>query len=283
MDRTSPPRGTPTERRIARVRAYVRDHLAGDLSLDALSEVACLSRFHWHRVYRAAIGETVWETVRRERLARAGPLLALGTLPLPELARLCGFSDANALGRAARAAWGLSPSQVRARGVAPTPEPAPRPPQEDQDMDVTLRDDPAAEIAALLHRGPYREIGHAFSLLMGRLDGVAVAGPTFAVYHDDPSAVAEADLRSHAGIEVAPGAPLPPGLDRLQLPAGRRAVTVHRGPYEGLEATWERFYAWLGASGLDVADAAPFERYLDDPREVAPEDLLTEILVPLRP
>ena len=38
------------EKRLLRVLDHIHDNPAGDLSLDALSDVAAMSRFHWHRV-----------------------------------------------------------------------------------------------------------------------------------------------------------------------------------------------------------------------------------------
>ncbi len=44
--------------RMDRVTAYVFDHLDDDLDLNKLAEVACLSPYHWHRVYHAMRRET---------------------------------------------------------------------------------------------------------------------------------------------------------------------------------------------------------------------------------
>jgi AraC family transcriptional regulator len=63
------------EARLLRVLAYIYDHLDGDLSLDRLSDVACMSRFHWHRVFRAMTGETPAEAARRLRLIKAANAL----------------------------------------------------------------------------------------------------------------------------------------------------------------------------------------------------------------
>ncbi|MEO5619329.1 MAG: AraC family transcriptional regulator, partial [Cypionkella sp.] len=41
------------ETRLLRVLDYIHDNPAGDLTLDALAEVAALSRFHFHRVFHA--------------------------------------------------------------------------------------------------------------------------------------------------------------------------------------------------------------------------------------
>ena len=60
--------------RMERVSAYVFDHLDDDLDLNKLAEVACLSPYHWHRIYHAMRGETIAATVRRLRLHRATAL-----------------------------------------------------------------------------------------------------------------------------------------------------------------------------------------------------------------
>ncbi|MEM9127216.1 MAG: AraC family transcriptional regulator, partial [Pseudomonadota bacterium] len=62
---------TSYEDRVLRVLAYIHENPAGDLSLDALADVAAMSRFHWHRVFRALTGETCAQAVRRIRLHRA--------------------------------------------------------------------------------------------------------------------------------------------------------------------------------------------------------------------
>ena len=65
------------ERRLRRVVDHIHDNPDGDLSLDRLADVAALSRFHFHRVYNAVVGETAANTVRRMRLHRAAVGLSL--------------------------------------------------------------------------------------------------------------------------------------------------------------------------------------------------------------
>ena len=81
---------TPTERRILRVLDHIHDHPASDLSLDALADVAALSRFHWHRLFRAVTGETAAQAVRRIRLQKASVMLVQTALPVDQVARAVG-------------------------------------------------------------------------------------------------------------------------------------------------------------------------------------------------
>jgi len=68
------------------------------------------------------------------------------------------------------------------------------------------------------------------------------------------------------------------------LEGGPHAVITHKGPYTHLGQAYDWLYgAWLPTSGREPRHAPPFEVYLNTPREVAPEELLTEIYLPLEP
>ena len=106
-----------------------------------------------------------------------------------------------------------------------------------------------------------------------------------AVYYDDPTQIPQEDLRSAAGIALAPGASFI-GDDKvceLAIPAGRVAVLRFKGPYAEMEGAYKwLFGTWLAQSGEEVANQPVYEGYLNDPRHVAPSDLLTDIYLPLK-
>ena len=58
------------------------------------------------------------------------------------------------------------------------------------------------------------------------------------------------------------------------------AKTVHRGPYEASRETYTNLYAWLKRNGLRITGPIR-EIYLNDPGQVSPEEILTEIYVPV--
>ncbi len=89
-------------------------------------------------------------------------------------------------------------------------------------------------IAGIRHIGPYQNIGHAFGGLGRILGGKPPAGAQMiALYHDDPAITPPDQLRSDAAITLPAGAPIPDGLIEQHIPAGRYAVTTHKGSYEG--------------------------------------------------
>ena len=110
-----------------------------------------------------------------------------------------------------------------------------------------------------------------------------IAGRMIGVFCDDPQSVAEADLRSRAGFEVKSQADLSAPLEEVTLPGGRQAVLTYKGPYAGLPAAYdELFGVWLPQSGEEPADSPSFEVYLNTPMDTAPEDLITELHLPLK-
>lgn len=151
--------------------------------------------------------------------------------------------------------------------------------------DVEIRDCPALRLFAILHRGAYPKMGQAY----GRLSTILSAAHLWpevrgmvGIFYDSPDVVPEPDLRCHAAFVVSEQAARPEEVEELQLAAGPHVVLTHRGPYEGLAAAWQHLYAQaLPQLGVTPAERPPFEVYLNDPTQVAAEDLLTEIHVPL--
>lgn len=100
--------------RLNRVIDYIQNHYADNLDLIKLADVACFSRYHFHRVFRALVGETVHEFVRRVRLERAAHKLALDRYKsITEIALECGFSSSQNFARCFKAYYGSTPSIFR--------------------------------------------------------------------------------------------------------------------------------------------------------------------------
>lgn len=272
------------EARIRRVLDYIFDNPAGDHSLDKLADVAAMSRFHWHRVFHAMTGETCAQVSRRIRLHRAACWLIEGEHPLARIAEDCGYGSHQSFTRAFGEAYGQSPTSFRKRGKL-DPAFSTTPEGEQEMYNVDMKTHPARRLLALPHKGPYMEVGKAFEALVATISArnrwPDVRGMV-GVYYDDPSAVAEADLRSHAGVIVTDMAAGEDGLEEVTLAGGRFAVLHFKGPYAGLPKAYLYLYgAWLSASGEEPRNAPSFEVYLNDPGDTAPEELLTDICMPI--
>src|SRR5262245_12688824 len=112
-------------RRVNRVVDHVRQHLADDLSLAALAQLAAFSPFHFHRIFRAVTGETVFGFIQRLRIERAAVALRHdGERSVLEVALDHGFSSAATFARAFRARFGTTATAWRERGAAQDRKPS---------------------------------------------------------------------------------------------------------------------------------------------------------------
>ncbi len=153
--------------------------------------------------------------------------------------------------------------------------------------DIEIVELPAQAVLGLRRRGPYTQIPEmlmeVFAVIMEK--GAIPAGPPVFVCRE--TSVAEVEQATAAGdadLEVAfpvANRVKPVGdVANYELPGGRFAKVLHRGPYERCTATYERLFAWIADRGLAITGPIR-EYYLNDPSEVAPEEILTEILAPV--
>jgi len=271
--------------RLRRVTDYIHEHLEDDIDLNRLADVACLSPFHWHRIYRAIRGETIAATVKRLRLHHAAGLLANGATPLEEIAGRAGYGSVHAFSRAFAEAYGMPPATFRKSG-SHTRFTECNGEKVMTDYPVDIREMPAMRLATLPHQGPYIEIGRAFEPLFGWFGARGLLGPgtrALGVYFDDPGSVPEQELRSRAGILVADDFAMEPPLEPYVTRGGAYAVLTHKGPYSNLHQAYQWLYGqWLPQSGREPDDAPCVEEYLNMPDQVPPAELLTAVGLPLK-
>jgi transcriptional regulator GlxA family with amidase domain len=86
----------------------------GDLRTAVLAANAGVSVRHLTRLFRQQLGQPPGQLVRRIRLELAARMLASTALPLPQIARACGFSSAETLRQAFVASYRITPSLFRA-------------------------------------------------------------------------------------------------------------------------------------------------------------------------
>jgi effector-binding domain-containing protein len=122
-------------------------------------------------------------------------------------------------------------------------------------------------------------VGRAYSEIWMEMkrNGWEIAGPPFAFYRS----CSDGEVDLDCGFPVKGEAV---GADRARpftLPAVKAARALHKGPYMELVRTYEMVERWIKAKGLEPADQM-WEYYLNDPAMVSPEELMTEIIWPIK-
>lgn len=282
------------EERILRVQLHIQRHLDDRLSLNDLARVACFSPYHFHRVFRGMVGESIGEYVRRLRLERAAGQLTYTSRPVTELAFDAQYETLESFSRAFRRLFDASPSEYRQRGQSSgiarsVPEGAEyslilREPGGDS-MDAHIEHFAPLRVAFVRHVGPYAECGAAWEKLCSQPALQSVMNEetiALGICYDDPDVTEGDKIRYDACVTVGDGFQSSEGIDIQNIDGGDYVVMVHKGSYDGLHDCYRWLYGkWLPESGREAKSAPSLEIYRNSPATTPPEELVTEIRVPL--
>jgi AraC family transcriptional regulator len=289
-----PVTGQDYHERTLRALVYIQQHLDDDLELEQVAAAAAFSRFHFHRVFRALVGEPLKEHVRRLRLERAAGQLKRLDEPIVRIALDAGFETHESFTRAFAAMFGTSPSNYRAAHKPAPDSPSGthfddlggfHPPCGAPPPAVEVREEAPFRVVFLRHVGPYDKVGATWGRLMSWAGPRGLLGPgmkMIGLCHDDPEVTPPDKLRYDAAVAVSRPVRPEGEFGVLELPGGKYAVATHKGPHDTLGRTYAGIYGgWLPKSGYDLRDSPAFEEYLNSPTNARPEDLLTLIHVPV--
>ena len=277
--------------RVNRAIDFVLQHLDEPLRLEAVARAACFSPFHFHRVFRLLVGESLGEFVKRLRLERALALMSpkdgatRRPRSLTDIAFACGFASSSDFTRCFKGRFGVSPSRFdlqayrqdrRQQWQQEAADPAhPHllvglPPGENPDgFAVRRRRLPARQVAYLRVSRPFRPgvVQREAERLVRWAEGRGLAdGQWLGYMWDDPDITPHERCRYDVGVEVS--APfLPDGeVGRLVFPAMQVAEVEIRGGLDlELRALDWLYGTWLPGSAFEPAEHPCFEAWTGRP------------------
>jgi AraC-like DNA-binding protein len=102
-----------TFRRLCRARDLVASEYRSQVQLDQAARAACLSPFHFHRLFRATFGETPHDFLTGLRMSHARRLLASGQMSVTEVCLEVGYSSLGSFSTKFQSVVGRPPSQYQ--------------------------------------------------------------------------------------------------------------------------------------------------------------------------
>lgn len=120
------------------------------------------------------------------------------------------------------------------------------------------------------------KMGSAFAEVYAHMqaNGVAPEGPALAIYHE----YAPGEVTWRAGFFIS-RADMDKASDAVKAdvtPSGRVVMGLHEGSYDGLRDSYGQMHGFVQDKALTFV-APTWEVYLNDPSQVAPDALLTEL------
>lgn len=251
---------------INRVLEYIQEHLSENTDLKTLAGIANLSPFHFHRIFKITIGESLAGYVQRLRLEYVAEQLKHSRLSLGELAVKTGYSSEQALSRAFKKYFSLPPSVFKASFFEE---------QFRNELTPRLCKVAVKTVISLQEEKPNKNTWQKLYM--------------YAMVNRLLSETTES-------IEVIKNGIFHPGLSTRELittnkhivsetlPEGLYAIFTHKGSLDKVAELFEGVLNyWIPKSKYSLSTTAtPYVVYLNSPAMVAEKDLLTEIYVPVK-
>ncbi|MCL6269669.1 AraC family transcriptional regulator [Sansalvadorimonas sp. 2012CJ34-2] len=269
------------------VLACIEQNLDSDINIAQLASIACYSEYHFHRVFRAFIGESVYAYRKRLLLERAVVHLRYGEKTVTDIALDCGYDSSSAFNKAFRNQFNCTPSEVRSRRLSLPPTPLPML-KENQNMKARIVEIDDIAVISARETGQYSDAAsRAWQRLMSFAYGNRLMNKdirSFGISHDDPTVTSPEQLRYDACLDIDSGDLDIGDLQKQTIPGGRYARFTHKGPYEQMTESFSAFFTqWLPESGKKLRDQPCFMEHMNrDPRRTKPENLRTEVYIPIK-
>lgn len=278
--------------RIDRAVRLIEDRTsAGEApDLAELAEVAALSEYHFHRMFRLMTGESPAAAVTRIRLGHSLP--ALADRGIGAATERSGYATSQAYARALRASAGASPGELRTDGDlrAEVAASLARPGRagaesEPPPLSIEVVSFEPLRLLTLRNVGAYEELnsgyGKLFELLMEQLGPESIEG-IYGLPDDDPRDTAPEDCRFTCALATGAAGGARGELVERTLAGGRHAAMHWRGDFDRIHNAIDALYLWALDAKEEIGAAPLFIHYRDDPDEVPPEDQRAVVYLPLR-
>ena len=153
-----------------------------------------------------------------------------------------------------------------------------------KDEEPIVKELAAMRVVAKRGRGTYQEviprlISEGCAMIFGQQNGQArINGPPIVIYLDQE--YKEKDAEMEVALPVTGRLAVDPGFEVKNLPAVKVVSAIHKGPYGRVGETWGKVFKYVGEKGLKPTGPGR-ELYISDPKDTPPEELLTEVQIPI--
>jgi AraC family transcriptional regulator len=271
--------------RVSKAVLYLRENFLNAVQLKDVADAASASPFHFDRVFSAALGEPPMQYLRRLRLEWAAGRLTTSNDPVADIALKAGYENPESFTRAFTKQFGVAPTTFRSQKsiVLPSAAQPPLQPLQTTPKPATL---PAQTLLYLTHTGPHNQMGPTWEQLIKyayaqRFISFWKMPQAIGICYDSPEITDKTQLQYDCCVVVKNGTRPQPPFGVRQHPGGNYLLLTHKGPYEALKEYYRAIFRWLYDNQVALRDDYVLEKYLNHPRKTKPQNLLTEIYIPV--
>ena len=273
--------------KINRVVDYIQANLEDDLSLEALSEVACFSKFHFNRVFKSVMGEPLYQFIRRLRLEKSvWLLLANPGKSITEIALICGFASSSSFAKSFKKHFKMSATEWRHKSQTAFDKksipiqiehgkitvingsPVWAFEKDDSVRQVMIEDIPPLKVAYIRNVGPYQGDEFLFQKLSNQLfQWAALRGQVndntvmLNIYYDNPEITEAQNRRVMVAIPLLDNVKPYGSVGITEISGGKYAICRFLLKSDEFTEAWDwMFSVRLTNSGYEWDNRESFER-----------------------
>lgn len=285
--------------KLANALLFMDQNLVKKMTAAQIAQYACISEFHFQRLFRAYLGETVNQYLLHRRLEFAAKeIVEDKSQRITDIAINSGFETHSAFSRAFKKQFAISPTEFRK-----TPHKAnlgsdkSRPylktvAQKNKSIDIRFEAQPILwlnhkytkyAVDGTVIEESVHEVTQGYETILSENKPDFFGLVSSGAYSSKPKSINDChEFILYGGI-YRNKQDDSWSTDWLEIEAGLWAVFTHTGRYEYSYQTWSNFIrSWLPDSGYELRDTVAFELYEQPPETVEkPDDFSMQIYVPI--
>jgi len=304
--------------RINTVLDYLNNNYSQELSLESLANIANFSKYHFHRIFKGVVGESLYKYIQRIRIEKAAhSLMYSDKKSITEIALDCGFNNSASFARIFNEHFNMSATTWRKGGHSTFSKNCKDQSNKWKDIIVTPmyidmetnnanwrismlnRSNMTVEVkklkkvtvAYIRNIGPFKGEVELWAKLFQKLTTWASAcgllkcpGTQFyTILRDDLKITDFSKFKTDVSISVEANTKADGDIGISEIPAGQYAVAEIEIDATEYEQAWDLVYSdWLPISGYQPDEGCCFERYLNNPETHPTKKHIIEICIPVK-
>ncbi len=269
---------------------HIQRNLDKDLKLQEIAQEGNYSVYHFHRIMRAYLGESLGSYVMRIRMENSATLLRSTAMAINEIALKVGYDNPASFNKAFKKRFGTSPGDYREKRLTEVPiygTTLINRIMETINLKPTVKTLKPKQVIYVQSQGAYNEsASKAWDKVcefakQKRLFGFKTE--FIGISYDDPQVTETGKLRYEACVTTSKSVDPEGEIGVKEIAGGKYAIFTHKGPYENFSISYDYIFGkWIPENGVELRDEPCLEKYLNTPDKTKPEKLKTEILVPIK-
>jgi AraC family transcriptional regulator len=276
--------------RVNEVLQYINSHIGDELTISVLAEISNYSNFHFHRIMRAYLGESIGSYIIRVRMDAGATLLQYTQLEIVEIAYKVGYNSPSSFNKAFKKHFQISPSDLRKNGrvglhhfchinknVI----------MENVSLKPRIKNIKDKKVAYTVAIGKYGDDNtkQAWQRIVAFAQKNKLFGfgtECIGISLDNPNVTDIEKCRYEACIICKKDIKAEGDIGMKVIEGGTYAIFKHKGTYETLINAYNYIFGeWLPNSQHELRELPSYEIYHNSPDDTKPEKLKTDIYIPL--